>query len=143
MNQPGRHVPAEQLDIVNKCKLARHRLHSLLYCTMLPLHFQKRRLSASLVFVCCITGLAWAVWFESIQSGIAAKEPEFAAKLHGYQQHSKSAVQAGASEEQTVPWRGFLRNRPVQALAYAHFCNNWWVLCYSFTQQPFKAISAE
>ena len=73
----------------------------------------------------CSAGLAWAVWFESIQASIEAKEPEFAAKLHGYQQQSKSAVQLTAAEEQTVPWRGFLRNRPVQALAYAHFCNNW------------------
>ena len=70
-------------------------------------------------------GLAWAVWFEHIQTGIAAKEPEVAAKLQGYQQHSGPAAKLDASGQQTVPWRGFLRSRPVQALAYTHFCNNW------------------
>ena len=30
------------------------------------------------------------------------------------------------SHTQSVPWRAFLRNRPVQALAYTHFCNNWF-----------------
>ena len=48
-----------------------------------------------------------------------------AAKLYGYQQHSGPGVKLDASGQQTVPWRGFLRNRPVQALAYTHFCNNW------------------
>ena len=71
-------------------------------------------------------GIAWAVWFEHIQSGIEAKEPEVAAKLQGYQQHSGSVAKLDASGKQTVPWRGFLRNRPVQALAYTHFCNNWY-----------------
>ena len=74
---------------------------------------------------CCCAGLAWAVWFEHIQTGIAAKEPEVAAKLQGYQQHSGPGAKLDASGQQTVPWRGFLRNRPVQALAYTHFCNNW------------------
>lgn len=73
-----------------------------------------------------LLGLGWAVWFEQVQSGIAIKEPEVAAKLQGYQQHSGPAVKLTASGEQTVPWRGFLRNRPVQALAYTHFCNNWF-----------------
>ena len=26
---------------------------------------------------------------------------------------------------QPVPWRAFLRNAPLRALAYTHFCNNW------------------
>lgn len=26
---------------------------------------------------------------------------------------------------QITPWRAFLRNAPVRALAYTHFCNNW------------------
>ena len=26
---------------------------------------------------------------------------------------------------QVTPWRAFLRNTPVRALAYTHFCNNW------------------
>jgi len=76
--------------------------------------------------------LGWAVWFEQVQSGIAIKEPGVAAKLQGYQQHSGPAVKLTASGEQTVPWRGFLRNRPVQALAYTHFCNNWCAMSVGF-----------
>lgn len=26
---------------------------------------------------------------------------------------------------QKVPWRAFVRNAPLRALAYTHFCNNW------------------
>ena len=26
---------------------------------------------------------------------------------------------------QPVPWRAFVRNAPLRALAYTHFCNNW------------------
>lgn len=25
-----------------------------------------------------------------------------------------------------MPWRAFLRNGPLRALAYTHFCNNWF-----------------
>lgn len=73
-----------------------------------------------------ILGLGWAVWFEHIQTQIAAQDPEVAAKLQGYQRHSGSAAALSTADEETVPWRGFLRSRPVQALAYAHFCNNWF-----------------
>ena len=40
------------------------------------------------------------------------------------EQQSSNLVQ---EEPTSVPWRGFLRNSPVRALAYTHFCNNWWV----------------
>lgn len=42
----------------------------------------------------------------------------------GVEQHSKSAV----SDDDSVPWRAFIRNRAVQALAFTHFCNNWYVV---------------
>lgn len=29
--------------------------------------------------------------------------------------------------KQPVPWRAFLRNPPLRALGYTHFCNNWCV----------------
>lgn len=32
----------------------------------------------------------------------------------------------GISHKQRIPWRSFLRNTPIQALAYTHFCNNWF-----------------
>jgi ACS family sodium-dependent inorganic phosphate cotransporter len=74
-------------------------------------------------------GFLWAVWFEYIQSRIAITDPETAAKLSGVARTSSAAVgsaAAAAEDEEAVPWRGFLRNRPVQALAYTHFCNNWF-----------------
>lgn len=32
----------------------------------------------------------------------------------------------GIPRKQRIPWRSFLRNTPIQALAYTHFCNNWF-----------------
>ncbi len=45
--------------------------------------------------------------------------------------HSSSSDSSGhggavISLKQRIPWRSFLRNTPVQALAYTHFCNNWF-----------------
>ena len=47
--------------------------------------------------------------------GVLDSEPEIAEALDGY---------AGGQQQQ-VPWRAFLRNRPVLALGFTHFCNNW------------------
>lgn len=58
---------------------------------------------------------------------IAMKEPEAARRLV----EGSSSDEAGTAETpqhpSSVPWRAFLRNRPVQALAFTHFTNNWWV----------------
>lgn len=54
--------------------------------------------------------------------GIMASDPEMAAKLEGRPEDSR---EDGKTKQPPVPWRAFLRNRPVQALAYVHFCNNW------------------
>jgi hypothetical protein len=56
---------------------------------------------------------------------IAVQEPELAAALVPGQAAGTGGSQAA---KEAVPWRAFLRNRPLQALAYTHFCNNWWVL---------------
>ena len=65
-------------------------------------------------------------------------DPETAAKFEGVARQPDATVAEGGDE---VPWRAFLRNTPVRALAYTHFCNNWWVavqqhllLCYA--QKP-------
>lgn len=74
-------------------------------------------------------GFLWVLWFEYIQNRIADRDPETAAKLSGYAQNNSSvavsATSSDATKQDAVPWRGFLRNGPVQALAYTHFCNNW------------------
>jgi MFS transporter, ACS family, solute carrier family 17 (sodium-dependent inorganic phosphate cotransporter), other len=47
----------------------------------------------------------------------------------------ESSISAGSSgghgggvisHKQRIPWRSFLRSTPIQALAYTHFCNNWF-----------------
>lgn len=89
-------------------------------------------------------GLVWALWWERLMGGIKESEPELA-KLLSDDTASGAAVASVENEEdaahamgghgghggvishtQAVPWRAFLRNRPVQALAYTHFCNNWF-----------------
>ena len=52
-----------------------------------------------------------------------------------------------AEPEQAMPWRAFLRNGPMRALAYTHFCNNW---CASgsaafpaFVHSLFKAMQQQ
>ena len=69
-------------------------------------------------------GVAWAVWFEHVQGRILETDPDTAAKLEGVARQPDATVVEGGDE---VPWRAFLRNTPVRALAYTHFCNNWWV----------------
>jgi ACS family sodium-dependent inorganic phosphate cotransporter len=48
---------------------------------------------------------------------------------HAAGSHSGGGGEHGGaviSLKQRIPWRAFLRNTPVQALAYTHFCNNWF-----------------
>jgi ACS family sodium-dependent inorganic phosphate cotransporter len=77
-------------------------------------------------------GLAWVAWWERTMAQVAADEPAVAAAL------AASKLQA-AGGGAPVPWRAFLRSGPVRALAYTHFCNNWWVVfliaafqCFAF-----------
>ena len=64
-------------------------------------------------------GLVWSLWWERLMEGVVESEPEIAQALGGF---------AGGKEQQ-VPWRAFLRNRPIQALGFTHFCNNWCAGC--------------
>ncbi|KAK9804238.1 hypothetical protein WJX72_002847 [[Myrmecia] bisecta] len=85
-----------------------------------------------------VAGIVWSVWFERLQAGIAIQDPSVARKLKSYANgHSPTATtttmedvlmagEGADDEEEQVPWRGFLRSRPVQALAFTHFCNNWF-----------------
>ncbi len=43
-----------------------------------------------------------------------------------------AAAKSGSAlaAEEPMPWRAFLRNTPVRALAYTHFCNNWCALSF-------------
>ena len=96
-------------------------------------------------------GVAWTWWWERLMKDIAVKEPELLRLLNQSPEElqqqrdsldsdsdsdsssssSTSSNHGGhggvpISAQQVVPWRAFLRNRPVQALAFTHFCNNWF-----------------
>lgn len=60
------------------------------------------------------------LWFQSVMAGIEKEEPEVAAQLL-----APAEGDVAGSKPDAMPWRGFLRNAPVRALAYTHFCNNW------------------
>lgn len=75
-----------------------------------------------------LAGIGWSLWWESLVKSIGGEDTGVAEKLEGRQgSHGNEADK----EEPGVPWRAFLRNRPVQALAYVHFCNNWYPLLSS------------
>jgi ACS family sodium-dependent inorganic phosphate cotransporter len=62
-------------------------------------------------------GLCWSAWWETVVKGIEESDPEAFEKL--------TSRVAGAAGGKAMPWRAFLRNTPMRALAYTHFCNNW------------------
>ena len=67
-------------------------------------------------------GLLWSSWWESVVSAMAAADPE----AHRALTETAAAREAARAEPaQAMPWRAFLRNGPMRALAYTHFCNNW------------------
>ena len=95
-------------------------------------------------------GMVWVVWFERLMGGM---DPAMVAALEGSSgreggeslgMHGPAAAVAAPSNGQqpalVIPYRAFLRSRPVQALMFTHFCNNWlhytmlaWLPTY-FTQ---------
>ena len=78
-------------------------------------------------------GLLWSSWWESVVSSMAKDDPE----AHRLLTETAATREASRAEpDQAMPWRAFLRNGPMRALAYTHFCNNWCALpalCISST----------
>ena len=76
-----------------------------------------------------LAGLAWSFWWEAVVKGIQESEPEEYLKLTRTSRQAEAAAAAKAgtalAAQEPMPWRAFLRNTPVRALAYTHFCNNW------------------
>jgi MFS transporter, ACS family, solute carrier family 17 (sodium-dependent inorganic phosphate cotransporter), other len=68
-----------------------------------------------------VMGLAWVIWWEKLVADMASQEPQVIEQL----QASSPIGTVGQAENETVPWRAFIRNRPLRALAYTHFTNNW------------------
>ncbi|EIE18552.1 MFS general substrate transporter, partial [Coccomyxa subellipsoidea C-169] len=77
-----------------------------------------------------LAGLAWSFWWEAVVKGIQEDEPEAFLQLTrtSRQVAAAAAAKSGSAlaAEEPMPWRAFLRNTPVRALAYTHFCNNWF-----------------
>lgn len=65
-------------------------------------------------------GIGWSLWWEKLQGELQLEDPEIVAKLTADPEAGKLEA-----DREAVPWRAFVRARPVQALAYTHFCNNW------------------
>lgn len=63
-------------------------------------------------------GILWAVWYLISFGGNELKKAEL--ELEKY-----NGKPAEKKVEQDVPWGKFLRSKPLWALAYTHFCNNW------------------
>lgn len=101
-----------------------------------------------------IAGIAWSAWWERLIKSAADQDPKLIKVLEADKQkkEEEKAAQQGRKNDDT-PWRAFLRSKPVRALTYVHFCNNWSVLhpadprCpashFSSLLQLSSAVSAE
>ena len=73
-------------------------------------------------------GLLWSTWWESVVSTMAEEDPESQRLLTETAASRSAQARSGArqpAQQEAMPWRAFLRNGPMRALAYTHFCNNW------------------
>lgn len=68
-----------------------------------------------------VAGLVWVIWWERLVADMAVQEPEVVEQL----QKTVPMGASGEATQDTVPWRAFIRNGPLRALAYTHFTNNW------------------
>jgi len=89
-------------------------------------------------------GALWLFWFENLMRDIEQRDPElYRQLLPAASTASASAASSAAAEEHVdyghgshghgalpvqpgIPYRAFLRSRPVRALAFTHFAHNWF-----------------
>ena len=72
------------------------------------------------------TGFVWYLWFQGVVSSITKSDPEVAALLSSGCPTSSLVSSSSSSGMGSIPYRAFLRSRPVQALMFTHFCGNWF-----------------
>ncbi|KAL6770225.1 PHT4I [Auxenochlorella protothecoides x Auxenochlorella symbiontica] len=81
-------------------------------------------------------GLVWCLGWEALLARLQRQDPAMVALLDG-SRGPRPVRRTGAGARisppasapapaPATPWRAFLSNRPLQALAFAHFCNNWF-----------------
>lgn len=75
----------------------------------------------SVFYIFGVLGIAWVLWFQKVMADIEISDPEVA-----YQLSAPAESSASDPSSMSTPWRGFARNGPLRALAYTHFCNNWF-----------------
>ncbi|GMH37108.1 hypothetical protein BSKO_04981 [Bryopsis sp. KO-2023] len=75
----------------------------------------------SVFYVFGVMGLVWVGFFENLVNDVRKTDPEFIGKMRG-----ETCNAIGVQADEPLPWRAMLRNRPLQALMYTHFCNNWF-----------------
>ena len=95
-------------------------------------------------------GLLWSGWWESLMGNIKQEDPEIGSSLDA---SLDKVDESAASAKENVPWRAILRNTPVRALSYVHFCNNWcipvpksqprchWMSCVDWLTQYFESLA--
>lgn len=115
----GRTVPKEERSRAISFVFSGLHVGSIAGLLFLPFfmdHFGWRSVFMSLGAV----GMFWVFWFEDILKSIEDSDPELYSKMCPSPAVGDSGVQEG------LPWRAIIRHQPVQALAFAHFCTNWF-----------------
>lgn len=70
-------------------------------------------------------GLLWNLWFQSIMGEIAEQDPDLFNSIER-DDHTSDEEDDNISLGAGLPWRAFFRSRPLLALAFVHFTNNWF-----------------
>ena len=77
-------------------------------------------------------GLIWYVWFERLIRDMEQDDPDTVRKLS-----APMSMRGGGGG---IPYRAILRSRPVHALMFTHFCNNWCVRARTSVLRCVKAF---
>lgn len=72
-----------------------------------------------------VGGLAWNFWWYSLMNDIKRKSPDLYEKLLGVVGEEMDVDEENLSKD-ALPWRAFVRAKPVQALCLVHFVHNWF-----------------
>jgi MFS transporter, ACS family, solute carrier family 17 (sodium-dependent inorganic phosphate cotransporter), other len=81
----------------------------------------------SVFYLFGVVGLGWCVWWEGLMDSLV--DDEVMKKLMATKYCESSSTSSGTDitpKALPLPWRAFLRNGPVRALSFTHFCNNWF-----------------
>ena len=79
-----------------------------------------------------VVGGVWCLWFDAVvpqnvrdlegeKKALAAEQMAEGSSV----EHQNSEEEEDDGEEESIPWLQFVQHKPLQALTYIHFCNNW------------------